>query len=114
MKSLINLVGSLVIAIWAIAAAILSVQNFNSVSLRFLGFTSIQIPGGLVLVFSAGAGMVAGAIALPFFIPSQRQTATSPSYTRYEYEDDDDREEDLNKNQQVGADDWLKKPSEDW
>lgn len=68
MKALINLLISLVLASWVIGIAVLSVQNATPVSLTFLlGFRSIQMPVGVVLAFSAGAGLVGGAIALPLF-----------------------------------------------
>lgn len=63
MNTIANLLTSLILAIWVGAIAILSVQNFSSVSLKFLIFQSVEIPAGLVLAFSAGAGMLGGAIA---------------------------------------------------
>lgn len=58
-----NLLTSLAVALWMAAIAILSVQNAESVSLRFLGWQSIQMPVGIVLGMSAGVGVIAGAIA---------------------------------------------------
>lgn len=62
MSIITNFLTSLILAIWVGAIAILSVQNFTSVTLKFLSFQSIEIPVGLVLAFSAGAGMLGGAI----------------------------------------------------
>lgn len=62
MKTLTNLLTSLVLASWVSFIAILSVQNATYVSLRFLGFQSIQLPIGIVLAVSAGVGVVGGAI----------------------------------------------------
>jgi uncharacterized integral membrane protein len=59
MKTIPLLVTSLIVAIWAIAIAIISVQNAEPVSLRFLNFQSIQIPVGLILAF-CGAGAIVG------------------------------------------------------
>jgi uncharacterized integral membrane protein len=62
MKTITNLLTSLILAGWVAAIAILSVQNATLVSLKFLVFHSIQLPVGVVLAFSAGAGVVGGAI----------------------------------------------------
>lgn len=68
MKALANLLTSIVVAIWIVAIAILSVQNATPVSLRFLNFQSIQLPIGLVLAFSAGVGLIATALILPLWV----------------------------------------------
>ena len=73
MKSIANLVACLILAVWGIAIAIFSVQNATPVSLKMLGFESIQMPVGVVLAFSGGIGVVLGAIALPLFTRSDRQ-----------------------------------------
>ena len=67
MKSIVNLIACLILAVWAIAIALFSVQNATPVSLRMLGFESIQMPVGVVLVFSGGIGVMLGAIALLVF-----------------------------------------------
>lgn len=66
MKTLTNLLTSLVLAAWISAIAILSIQNITPVSLKFLGAASIQMPIGVVLAFSVGIGSIAGAM-LPVF-----------------------------------------------
>ncbi|MEH2312822.1 MAG: LapA family protein [Nostoc sp.] len=58
---------SLVVAVWVIAIAIISVQNATPVSLKFLTFQSIQIPMGLVLTFSAGIGLIGMALLQPLW-----------------------------------------------
>lgn len=63
MKAFANLLTSLIIAGWISAIAILSIQNFTPVSLKFLGFETIQLPVGIVLAFSVAVGVVGGAIA---------------------------------------------------
>jgi hypothetical protein len=63
MKTIANLLTSLVLAAWLGAIAILSIQNIALVSLRFLNYETIQIPVGIVLAFSVGIGAIAGAIA---------------------------------------------------
>lgn len=67
MKSLANLLTSLIVACWVIAIAILSVQNATPVSLRFLTFQSIQLPVGLVLAFSVGLGIISMALTQPLW-----------------------------------------------
>ncbi|MDZ7951556.1 MAG: LapA family protein [Nostoc sp. DedQUE12b] len=58
---------SLVVAVWIIAIAIISVQNATPVSLKFLTFQSIQIPMGLVLAFSAVVGLIGMALLQPLW-----------------------------------------------
>ncbi|XGV95325.1 MAG: DUF1049 domain-containing protein [Leptolyngbya sp. BL-A-14] len=65
MKALAILLTSLILSAWISAIAILAIQNFSPVSLRFLGFQSIEIPVGLVLAFSLGLGILGTAIAQP-------------------------------------------------
>ena len=67
MKSLANLLTSLIVASWVVAIAILSVQNATPVSLRFLTFQSIELPVGLVLAFSAGLGIIGMALTQPLW-----------------------------------------------
>ena len=67
MKIIANLLTSLVLAIWVMAIAILSVQNAALVSLKFLTFESIQLPVGLVLAFSAGVGIIGMALIQPLW-----------------------------------------------
>lgn len=62
MKTIADFLTSLILAGWVGAIAILSVQNFSSVYLKFLIFQSVQIPAGLVLAFSVGIGAIGGAI----------------------------------------------------
>lgn len=64
---LIPTVVSAIAAIWVVMIALLSVQNATPVSLQFLGFSSIQLPVGLVLASSTGLGMIGGAMALSVF-----------------------------------------------
>lgn len=67
MKSFAPLITSLVVAVWVVAIAIISVQNATPVSLKFLTFQSVQIPVGLVLAFSAGVGLIAMAVLQPLW-----------------------------------------------
>jgi uncharacterized integral membrane protein len=63
MKTFVNLLTSLIVAGWISAIAILSIQNFTPVSLKFLSFETIQLPIGIVLAFSVGVGVIGGSIA---------------------------------------------------
>jgi uncharacterized integral membrane protein len=65
MKSLPSLLTSTVVALWIAAIAILAIQNFAPVSLKFLSWQSIEIPIGLVLAFSVGLGLVSAALVQP-------------------------------------------------
>lgn len=67
MKTIANLLTSLVLASWVMAIAILSVQNAAPVSLKFLTFESIQLPVGLVLAFSAVVGIMGMALVQPLW-----------------------------------------------
>lgn len=62
MRTLANLLTSILLAFWVVAIAIISVQNATPVSLRFLNFESIQIPVGLMLAFWVGVGIIGMAI----------------------------------------------------
>ena len=83
MKTITNLLTSLILAGWIGAIAILSIQNITPVSLKFLVFQTIQIPVGIVLAFSVGIGAIAGAI-----VPLVWQLAEGQRQRYYEEEDD--------------------------
>lgn len=63
MKTIANLLTSIILAAWIAAIAILSIQNITPISLKFLVFQTIQMPLGIILAFSVGIGAIAGAIA---------------------------------------------------
>ncbi|MBD2777706.1 LapA family protein [Iningainema tapete] len=67
MKTLATLLTSIVVAVWVLAIAILSVQNAEPVSLKFLTFVSIQIPVGLLLAFCACVGIIGTALLVPMW-----------------------------------------------
>lgn len=83
MKTITNLLTSLILAGWVGAIAILSIQNITPVSLKFLVFQTIEIPFGIVLAFSVGIGAIAGAI-----IPLVWQLAEGKRPQYYEEEED--------------------------
>lgn len=82
MKTIANLLTSLVLAAWIGAIAILSIQNITPISLKFLNYETIQIPIGIVLAFSVGIGAIAGSLAPVLW------TLAGGQQERY-YEEDD-------------------------
>lgn len=60
MKSLTNLLSSLIMAISLVAIAIFSIQNVDDVSVKFLTLESITVPVGILLVFCSGIGLILG------------------------------------------------------
>jgi uncharacterized membrane protein YciS (DUF1049 family) len=66
-KILANFLILLIIAVWVVAIALISVQNATPVSLKFLVFQSIQIPFGLMLAFSVALGLLATAVLQPLW-----------------------------------------------
>ncbi|MFB2934703.1 lipopolysaccharide assembly protein LapA domain-containing protein [Aerosakkonemataceae cyanobacterium BLCC-F154] len=108
MRSLSTLIICLILAVWMMAIAILSVQNATPVTLKFLAYESIRLPVGVVLAFSAAAGAIVGAIvALPLFSPSD--TTSTKDFPEENY-----RTENRQQQTTVGADDWTQKGSTDW
>ncbi|MBD2577719.1 lipopolysaccharide assembly protein LapA domain-containing protein [Oscillatoria sp. FACHB-1406] len=76
MSKLTNLLSSLIIAAWAVAIAVLSVQNYSFISLKFLTFTSIPFPFGVLLTFCFGGGLILGAL-FPLLLGKPRRSARS-------------------------------------
>jgi uncharacterized integral membrane protein len=62
MKTLSNLFTSSIFALWLGTIAIFSIQNIQSVVLKFFSLTSIQIPVGVLLSFCAGMGAIVGSL----------------------------------------------------
>jgi len=107
MKSLTTLIISVILAVWIMTIAILSVQNASPITLKFLAYESIRLPVGVVLAFSAAAGAIGGAIvALPLF--------TSPISTSEDFPADNNQTENRQQQTTVGADDWVESGSKDW
>ncbi len=74
MKRLASFVISAIAATWLGASAILAIQNYTPVSLRFLNYQSIEMPLGLVLSFSVGLGMLGMALLTPLLGLSSHAT----------------------------------------
>lgn len=87
MKTLANLLTSLVLGCWVIAIAVLSVQNATPVSLKFLTFQSIQLPVGLVLAFSVGLGIIGVALSQPLWSLAGSREGNSQSENDLDDED---------------------------
>ena len=73
-KILVNFLISVIIAVWVVAIALISVQNATPVSLRFLVFQSIQIPFGLMLAFSVAVGLLITAVLQPLWGVGESQS----------------------------------------
>ncbi len=72
MKIVVNLIITSITTIWMVTLAVFSIQNITLVSLKFLSFESIQIPIGVLLSFSAGSGMILGALfPLLWYLPGK-------------------------------------------
>jgi uncharacterized integral membrane protein len=87
MKTLANLLTSIVVAVWVVAIAILSVQNATPVSLRFLNFESIQMPVGFVLACSAGVGIIAMALIQPLWSLASSQSENDLDDEEFSFEE---------------------------
>ena len=87
MKTIANILTSLILASWVIVIAILSLKNVTPVSLRFLSFQSIELPFFLMLAFSATVGMIGMAITQPLW-------SLGGSQSRSQLENDEDFFED--------------------
>lgn len=61
---MINLITSTLTAFWISAIALLAVQNATPVSLRFFNLQTVRIPVGVLLSFSASAGMLGTSLLL--------------------------------------------------
>lgn len=93
MKIIINFLQALIIAFWLVIIPILSIQNITEVSLQFLFFESIKLPVGIMLSWSAAAGMIIGAILPVFWIKKSKKRKPN-SYIREDVDYFDEEEED--------------------
>jgi uncharacterized integral membrane protein len=89
MKTIPLLGISFLVAIWASAIGILSVQNATPVSFNFLFLKSIQIPVGVVLALGLSAGAIAGALLQPLWSLSDSPSSRRPQFQKDRAEQDD-------------------------
>ena len=71
MKSLTNLISSLILAVSIVAIAIFSIQNVADVSVKFLNLESITVPVGILLIFCSAIGVVLSWLISLFFSASK-------------------------------------------
>lgn len=57
-----NLLICLILAAWALAFAIFSVQNAAAISVKFLFFQSFEMPVGVALAFCFALGLLGAAL----------------------------------------------------
>lgn len=69
-----QLIVAVVMALWVVAIAILSVQNATPISLQFLGLRSIEIPFGVVMAFFFAIGMALAA-AVPILLTHRSKSS---------------------------------------
>ena len=55
---------ALILALWVIVIAIVSVQNATPVAIEFLGLRSVELPVGVVLSFGVAGGLVVTALLI--------------------------------------------------
>ena len=90
MKTIANILTSLILASWVIVIAILSLKNVTPVSLRFLSFQSIELPFFLMLAFSATVGMIGMAITQPLWSLGGSQSRKSQLENDEDFFEDED------------------------
>lgn len=54
----------IILAVWIVAIAIVSVQNATPVAIQFFGLESVELPFGVVLSFCVAGGMLVTAVLL--------------------------------------------------
>lgn len=64
MRTLGLLMSMTILAVWLGLVAVMSIQNIELVSLKFLLWESIQLPFGVLLAIAVGFGLIVGS-----FIP---------------------------------------------
>jgi hypothetical protein len=89
LKILANFLILLIIAVWVVAIALISVQNATPVSLKFLVFQSIQIPFGLMLAFAVAVGLLSVAILQPLWGREEEFESMAEEDTEFFVDDED-------------------------
>ncbi len=68
MKRVAIITAFLIIAVGMVMISVISIQNVSAISVKFFVFRSVEIPFGVLLVFSFSLGLFLGAI-VPFVKP---------------------------------------------
>ncbi|MFM7406799.1 MAG: DUF1049 domain-containing protein [Cuspidothrix sp.] len=89
LKILANFLILLIIAVWVVAIALISVQNATPVSLKFLVFQSIQIPFGLMLAVAVAVGLLSVAILQPLWGRDEEFESVAEEDTEFFVDDED-------------------------
>jgi uncharacterized integral membrane protein len=89
LKILANFLILLIIAVWVVVIALISVQNASPVSLKFLVFQSIQIPFGLMLAFAVAVGLLSVAILQPLWGKEEEFESMVEEDTEFFVDDED-------------------------
>jgi hypothetical protein len=89
LKILANFLILLIIAVWVVAIALISVQNATPVSLKFLVFQSIQIPFGLMLAFAVAVGLLSVAVLQPLWEREEEFQTMAEEDTEFFVDDED-------------------------
>jgi lysylphosphatidylglycerol synthetase-like protein (DUF2156 family) len=89
LKILANFLILLIIAVWVVVIALISVQNASPVSLKFLVFQSIQIPFGLMLAFAVAVGLLSVAILQPLWEREEEFESMTEEDTEFFVDDED-------------------------
>jgi uncharacterized integral membrane protein len=90
MPSANSVVAIAITAVWTVAIALITLQNAEPVSLRFLSFLSVPLPFGLVLALSATVGML-GTVAITWLWQSRISRHRRSGFYAEFYEEPDSR-----------------------
>jgi predicted membrane-bound spermidine synthase len=92
MRAFANLMSAVIVAGWISAIALISIQNITPISLKFLTFSTIPLPFGILLAFGVGIGILLGAI-IPILMPGSPRRNRRPKQIIDPLEDWDEFEE---------------------
>ncbi|PSP18143.1 MAG: DUF1049 domain-containing protein [Cyanobacteria bacterium QS_8_64_29] len=71
MRVFVSLLSSLILAAWVALFAVLSIQNVDALTLRFLMFRTVELPLGVAMAFAFGIGAIVGTLS-PLLLPWRR------------------------------------------
>jgi uncharacterized integral membrane protein len=80
MNSLANLAAILLVGVWMLAIAIITVQNAQPLSIEFFGQKTVAMPFGLMLTGVTVIGMVGVGLLQPLLFPSRRNRPQDEEY----------------------------------